>query len=550
MGRLQDKKAITQLFAGLMAHPELLDNKEYNLTPDDFVERLHKIVFAAITNLYSNGAVKISPIEIDLYLSNYTDLYRIFNENTGVDYLQNVEELGEPDNFPMHYERIKKFSFLRECVKVGIDVSEIYDSKVVDLKDEQERNARFDKMTMNEMAKHFELKMIEIREQFINNSSVNGGHMSDNVREIVESKRGVQDFGAPMISNYLNFIFRGSRLKKLYLKHGITGSGKSRLGMANLAVKTVPVIWDNASKEWVKTGANGSGIFISTELDEEESKLPFLCYIADIEEDSIHNNTMTPEEVERLDIAVNILERSNLFFEELADFDIEDVEAIIVKHTNKHDVQFIEFDYIHMSLKLLTSLSDKGVKNLREDQVLLLMGIALKNLCNKYAIHIESATQLNDNMSQNDNMDQSWIRGSKALADKIDAGYIIMEIREKDQKIIDAIYASGNASLPFGVMPNVSLNIYKNRGGRHNRVRVFGFFNRGSLRFTDLFCTTYTGELIPAMESRKILMSNPDEGMSVDEYTAYPVELELVEIEQDPIPDSFHEEETEENFAF
>ena len=552
MTKLQDKKAITQLFAGLMAQPELFDNKEYDLSLDDFVEKIHKIIFAAIKNLHLNDAVKISPIEIDSYLSNYTDQYRIFNDNDGIDYLQKLEELGEPENFNMHYQRIKKFSFLRECKKVGIDVSDLYDDKIVDLKEEQKRNDKFDSMTLSDMAKHIELKMIEIREQFVNNSSVNGGHISENVRDIVESKRGTPNYGAPMVSNFLNYILRGSRKKKLYLKHGNTGSGKSRLGMANIAVKTIPVIWDSKSNQWIKTGANGKGLIVSTELDEEESKLPFLCYIADVEEHKIHDNALTDEESKRLDVAANILEKSGLWFEELSDFDIDDIETLLVKYVNKHDIEYVEFDYVHMSLKILTSLSDKGVKNLREDQVLLLMGIALKNMCNKHDIHTESATQLNDNQNQNNNMDQSWIRGSKALADKIDAGYIILEIREKDQKIIDAIYASG-VQIPFGVQPNISLNIYKNRGGRYKQIRIFGYFNKGTLRFQDLFCTNYQGELIADMQKKLIVMSDPNEGMTVEQYISQFDEEEqesTINNEYDELPESFDEVEEDLPNAF
>lgn len=549
MTKLQDKKAITQLFAGLMAQPERLDNKEYDLTLDDFVEKIHKIIFAAIKNLHLNEAVKISPIEVDSYLSNYTDQYRIFNDNEGIDYLQKLEELGEPENFSMHYQRIKKFSFLRECKKVGIDVSDLYDDKVVDLKEEQKRNDKFDSMDLMDMAKHIELKMIEIREQFVNNSSVNGGHISENARDIIDSKKGSPNYGAPMASQYLNYILRGSRKKKIYCKHGNTGSGKSRLGMANLAVKTIPVIWDDKTKQWIKTGANGKGLFISTELDEEESKLPFLCYIADVEEHRIHDNILTDDESKRLDVAVNILEKSDLWFEEMSDFDIDDIEALIVKYINKHDIDFIEFDYIHMSLKILTSLSGKGIKNLREDQIILLMGIALKNLCNKHNVHVESSTQLNDNQSQNNNRDQSWIRGSKALADKLDGGYIILDIREKDQKVIDAIYASG-VSVPFGLEPNISLNIYKNRGGRFKMVTVYGHFNRGTLRFIDLFCCKYDGELIPDMQKKAIVMSNPNEGMTLDEYITQFDETShkstIIQEEYDELPESFNEEVEEE----
>lgn len=546
MTKLQDKKAFTQLFAGLMAQPERLKNKEYDLTLDDFVEKFHKVIFGAIKNLHLNGAIKISPIEIDSYLSGYTDQYRIFGDNTGRDYLLKIEELGEPENFDMHYHRIKKFSFLRECRKVGIDVSDIYDDNVVDLKEEKERNDKFNQMTLTDMVKHIELKMIDIREQFVSNSSLNGGHMSENAREFVASKKGTPNFGAPQASLYLNAIFRGSRLKKLHLKHGNTGGGKSRLGMGNMAVKTIPEIWDSKKNEWVKTGANGRGLLISTELDEEEIKMPFLAYIADVDESLIHEDKLTAAEEIRVDRAIDILEKSNLWFEVLSDFDIEDIEENIIKYINKHDVQFIEFDYIHMSLKLLTTLAEKGVKNLREDQVLLITGIALKNLCNEYNVHIESSTQLNDNQNLNDNMDQSWIRGSKALADKIDGGYIILEMRDKDKKVVDAVLASGNVNL-FGIEPNVSLNVYKSRGNRYKRIRVFGYFDLGTLRFTDLFCLNYKNELVTEIQMKKLMMSDPNE-VEIDEELFG--EFEESPVEPDSLPDAFDNPTQSEGYAF
>jgi len=504
--KLQDKKAILHLFAGLMAQPERILQKEYKTDASDYPEPFHQIVFSAIHNLKLQGAEKITTVDVDGYLSAYSAQYATFNSNDGLDYLFKLEEIGEPDNFQYYFNRVKKFSFLRECKKIGIDVTDIYDASVVDLKDEKDQNDRFNEMTLTQMVRHVELKMIEIKEQFLLEQSFNGSHMADDTREILKSKEVAPSYGAPLASKYLNLILRGSRKKKFYLKHGNTGSGKSRLGMANMCVKTIPEIWENG--KWVKTGANGSGLVISTELDSEEVKLPFLCYIADVDEDLIHDNKLTDEQKKRLDKAVDILERSNLWFELLEDFDIEDIETVILKNVNKHDIEFIEFDYIHTSLKLLSSLADKGVKNLREDQVLLIMGIMLKNLCNKYDIHIESSTQLNDNQNVNDNMDQSWIRGSKALADKIDGGYIILPIREKDQKILEAIRSSGAVN-GFGLEPNISLNVYKSRGSKWKFVRIWGHFNMGTLRFTDLYCTNYKGELIPHILKKTIIMEKP-----------------------------------------
>lgn len=53
-------------------------------------------------------------------------------------------------------------------------------------------------------------------------------------------------------------------------------------------------------------------------------------------------------------------------------------------------------DYIHTSLKILEEISKKsgGVK-LREDNILFMLAIKLKDLCNQYNIFLMSSTQLN-----------------------------------------------------------------------------------------------------------------------------------------------------------
>lgn len=508
MTKLQDKIATLHVIAGLMAKPERIGQREYQLDMDDFFESFHKIIYGAIVNLQDMKAEKINHIEIDGFLSNYATQYKIFNDNNGLDYLEKVMEIGESDNFEMHYRRLKKFSFLRECKKIGIDIRDIYDEEVVDLKEEKEQNDRFNEMSMQDMVKHIEVKMVKLRDSFLSESVLNGGHMSDNIDEIVESKTSSPNYGAPMSSQYLNAILRGSRKRKLNIKSAGTGTGKSRMGMANLAIKSIPEIYDIKKEKWIKTGATGKCLFITTELDEEEIKIPFLCYIAEVEEDVFQEGRMTAAETLRFERAKEILKKSPLWFEELSDFDIDDIESTIVKYITNHEIEYVEFDYIHTSLKLLTSLAEAGVKNLREDQVILLMGIALKNICNKYDIHTESSTQLNDKQNENNNMDQSWIRGSKALADKIDGGYIMLPMREKDQKIVDTILASGAVNT-FGMQPNISLNVYKNRGGRHKMIRVWGYFNAGTLRFYDLFTTNYKGELVTNIERKEIKMSNP-----------------------------------------
>ena len=537
MTQLQDKKAIMHVFSGLLKEPSLLGSaKGYKLNVEDFPEKFHKIIFAGLFNLYSQGVEKITPVEIDGYLSNYDNQYRIYNDNGGIEYLYKLEELGEIENFDYHFNRIKKFSFLRSCILNGIDVSDFYDHLVVDVKESEKQQFLFDAMSLNDMIKHIELKMVSIKEDFLHNNSKNHSHMGDNVRDIIAEAQLAPNYGYNLASAYLNFISRGARLGAFYLLSGNTGSGKTRHGLANLFNACIPEIWDSESKSWVLTGATGRGLFITTENDEKEIKIPAICYIAEVNEEKFHSASLTKEEKERVNRAVEILEQSNIWFEELMDFDIEDISETLERNILKNGVDVIVFDYIHSSLKLLTSLTKSGVKNLREDQVLLLISIKLKNIATEHQVFIQSSTQLNNKYKEEGNMDQSSIRGSSAVADKIDLGAIMLPISTKDIAVIEAVKAGGG-QIPFGVEPTHTINVYKNRGNRYVMCRIWIAFDTGTLRMKDLFVTDYQNAVLSNIKTRRVI------------FTKKPSETQPEQ--KDSLPDAFLEEaKPSEKFAF
>lgn len=134
---LQDKFAYIPIFARLLNEPDevLSLSSGYKLTPNDFPERFHKILFTTINELYREGVSKIGKFEINSYLlKGFTNQHRIYKDNGGDEYVDRVMELNEPDNFDYHYNRVKKFSLLRHYTEVGIDISDIYDVDVLSLK--------------------------------------------------------------------------------------------------------------------------------------------------------------------------------------------------------------------------------------------------------------------------------------------------------------------------------------------------------------------------------------------------------------------------------
>lgn len=521
--KLQDKKAYIHLFAGLLHEPsKLAQVKDYPLSEDDFVDKFHKIIFSAIYNLYQEGVEKITPIEIDGYLSGFKTLHSIFESNEGIDYLFKLEELGEPDNFEYHYMRVKKFTLLRRYYEAGIDITDLYSiDPLLDANQEVLNNQRFNEMTIDQMIKHIETKLIDIKDNFMFDSEGYEGHVSENLDEILFNKMQTPSYGATFTSGYYNTATRGARKRKLYCVSGSSGSGKTRKALADTLGFCVPIIYDVEKKKWVKTGATGKGLFISTELEEEEIKVPCLCYIAGVDEEKINDNELFEEEKERIRIAKKILEKTPFWIVELFDFDVDDIEHTIQKYINKHDVDYIFFDYIHSTLKMFDSMGKKGAKNLQEHQLLRIMTIHLKNMCNKYDVWIGTSTQLNESWKNDGtaNYDQSALEGSKSIVNKLDVGAIQLPLTLKDELLYEEIKATANFN--FGEAPTHTINIYKNRGNRWKMIRIWVHFNLGTLRTKDLFVTDYKGNVVK-MKAKKVKFMNADldvdlEGSEVEE---------------------------------
>jgi len=346
-----------------------------------------------------------------------------------------------------------------------------------------------------------------------------GGNAGDNVKDILKRAFEQPNYGAPFQSAYYNTATRGARRRKFYCCSGNSGSGKSRKAIADLAYQCFPLVFDPQKQKWVFTGNNERGLFISTELEEDEIVLPLLCYIAHVEEDKIQNMDVTEEESARLVIAAEILEKSHFYLEILFDFDDNDLTHIIQKYVTKYDVGYVFFDYLQMSVKMFESMSKRGAKGLQEHQLLRLLSVHLKNLCNRFNIWIGTATQLNEKFKEdgNANLDQSAIAGSKAIVDKLDVGAIQIQLRPVDIKMWDSIKSNPNITIPFGLEPTHTVNIYKNRGNRWLTIRIWVHFDMGVLRITDLFVTNYRGEHVDMKGKQFNFESNMDLSVEMSE---------------------------------
>lgn len=262
----------------------------------------------------------------------------------------------------------------------------------------------------------------------------------------------------------------------------------TRISMADACRVAVPEYYDLEQKKWVKTKCAVSTLFITTELEMKEIQTLLWAYVACVPEDHIIDSKYEGDEEQRVDKAIEIISRTNFRAVYISNFDIEDIETLIKQHKMEYGIECVFFDYIYSASKIFTEISSKarGFK-LREDQILVMFSERLKALCNKLNIHIDSSTQANDDWKTQKNPDQSVIQGAKAIANKVDVGYIGLEPSEKD--LVAARQIMGHLGKQFCKEPNLVYHIYKVRRGRINHVKLFVHFDYGTLRTIDLFVT-------------------------------------------------------------
>ena len=142
-------------------------------------------------------------------------------------------------------------------------------------------------------------------------------------------------------------------------------------------------------------------------------------------------------------------------------------------------------------MKILSEVTSKtGVKGLREDNILFMMSIRLKDLCNEYGIFIMTATQLNADYTTAQQYDQNLLRGAKSIADKIDCGMIMLQTSQEDLESLKPLLEQGYEK------PEIKISVYKNRRGRYKDVLLWCKANRGTCKINPMFVTNYQYELI------------------------------------------------------
>ena len=467
-----------------MCRPELLsDVDKYQLEPTDFSQQLDKMIFSAIYNLFAGGAEKIHTIDVDTYLQTNEVAKSLLEKNNGLAFIQDCEDLADPANFQLYYNKLKKINLLRDLQKNGRDISEFYCEDPLNER-YSEINERFEKMTATDIFNSLRGELADLENKYVINSVVEESNAAQGIRELIKNLKETPEIGVHLQGEIFNTVCRGGRKGKLYLRSAGSGVGKTRSMVGDACQIAYPVRYDTKYQKWVYTGEPEKVLYVMTEQDPAEIQTMILAYLTGYNEDMFLYGTYKDEHMDRIMKAIDIMERYKdyMLFARIPDPCASVIKNLFRRYSLQYNVENFFYDYIFSSPAMLNEYRDL---KLREDVCLRLLTTAIKNLAVELDAFIMSATQLSgDDDPKGGFKDFRNIRGSKAIADLADFAAIRRRPSPEELQLV------ADFEKRYNFKPNAITDVFKNRRGRWTMISIWSAVDLGTLRTVDLFVTT------------------------------------------------------------
>lgn len=498
---LSDNTASRQIIGSLMINPLLF--LEYpDLTASDFDLKIGKICFVVIRKLFDAGAQKLTPIEVDQEIEKYNNSAIIYRQENGLEFLKAAYEYAEPSNFGLYYARLKKYALLRRLKKEHYDISDFY-IEDGDPRQETDVQLHFEAASLEDILNAVETKYNIIRNDFLNNGKASGDP-SSGIFALIDELQKTPNIGPSIEGKIFSSACRGARPGCFYLKSASTAAGKTRTSVFDACRLAYPERWSFEKETFISIVDRDTGeccaprkvLFIVTEMDKEELQTIMLAYLSGVNEAHILTGQYELGELSRVKYAARIMEKYSGYFyiEEISEPNLVNVEAAIKKYATLYEVGYVFFDYIHSTASLINEFAKNS---LGEHTILMMFANQLKQLAKDYNLFIFSATQVNATAMGDDGefKNEMSIRGSKAVSDKCDVGYVMTKVNEKLwNSVVPTLRQAARAGkidaniLEFA--PTHVIDIYKMRRGQFKNVRIWIYLHLGTGQRKDLFITT------------------------------------------------------------
>lgn len=485
-----DKSTTLQIFGSLLKHPQFLSQTDrYNLTPEDFHFRLDKFIFVAIDSLYRDGATHINPIDVENYLSSNEQASILFRTQNGIEYLQDADYLADEESFPYYYKKLKKFNLLEVLKGKGIDTSQYFVEEPLTDK-ELEINAKFEDLEINDILAAIKTSLVTVERKFIENDTTQTQMAFTGIEEIIEGADRQDDIGKPVQGDIFNEVMSGARRGTLVVRSLASGAGKTRSSVGDACYLAFPLRYSTEKGKWEQVGSNEKVLVVVTEQSIKEIQRMILAYITGFNETRFRFGDFSEKEKDIITQALWVMKtyQENFYIVQMPNPTIELIKTIVRENVLLHDIGYVFYDYIFIGPAVLSEFA--GFK-LRNDEILLMMATALKDLAVELNVFVMTSTQVNAKADNNEDIrNESSIAGSRAIINKADIGVIAARPSKEELDF----FSNGEDVVD---VPTLVTDVYKVRSGQWTQVRIWSDANLGNLRKKDLFVTDNRMEIIP-----------------------------------------------------
>ena len=494
INKYYDSRAACYLLSCLLKKPKLALSRDRAYNENFFTTKTHKALYLVIENLAKMGVETVKLADIESYLATHDQLTyaRFFGEvGDETEWILSLLEMDTDEgNYNYYYDMLQKFAFLRAKMENGQDVTDILDMNEIDSRILDSQYEHFIEMSMEEIIRHYDTLNLTVKHSFTRRSEEDSCHAGENIRSLREELAQNPDYGWRLsLGRYCDGLVRGARRGNLVVESRNSGMGKTRDALYQCVTLSCHTIWNYETQRFEPNpyGEIVPSLYFGTELKlHKEVKPLILAFISGVESGKIKKNNMTPQEEERVDRAIEILEQSPIYLEREPNYDCMFLENMIEKYVNQYNVGAIMIDYVELTPPMIGEYTrmTRGLQA-REDSILLNVSTVLKNLAEEFDVFIKIYTQISDNARRDHTIrDSGAIKGSKSLQVRADLGVVVMRPVERELSMLKPL-------IDLYGEPNICLNIYKNRDGDLGEFKVWGRINLGNYYLEELFLTDW-----------------------------------------------------------
>ncbi len=487
-------------------HPEINVNREAFFAPGRGLS-LSVIVFHAVIDLLSkNCRTRIVPNDVNAYIEqDIPEEWDYYNANNGQDYVANLYKRVDGTDRPQFESSlgiVKKLGALRRYKEDGFSIDKYYNPDDILGQAQEQKNLK--NLKLHKITEDYRSKIAAIEAAYNGQDSGSSSTIGYRMDDLIDSLQKSPEMGYNLDGAILNSVTRGARLGKLYVYSAPSGHGKTRFLVDNAVKLSRPTVKDViANPALLQPDDKFSSLYhpicyIATEQQRDEIQTLVLAAVSGIPEETILLGMFTqdknPSAFAAIEKAKEIIKKygSNFRVDCIPDPSIAMIKTRFANYANQ-GIQYRFYDYIFSSPGLISEFSSSAI---REDVALRRLANSLKEIAMTHNVFVRTATQLNDGWAMNKTSarDQNCIRGSKAIADKVDIGRIGVKISneefDKVKMIVeDLCHNSAWVAAHPRTTPNVVIDLYKNRRGKFSGIKIFRYFDYATCHGDDLFRT-------------------------------------------------------------